>query len=388
MITLQTSPPSMRFAALLLLAAGCQVLSTQTVVHEEGRMAIEERAFGVTADDEPVTEFILTSASGAQASLITYGATLRELWVPDRDGYLADVVLGFDDVAGYESAANQYFGCTVGRVANRIARGRFTLDGRAYQLATNNAPNHLHGGDSGWNRKVWDAQSRSTPEGPQVTFTHVSESFDEGYPGQVTARVTYTLTDAGELRLDYEARSTGRTPVNMTHHSYFNLSGAGAETVLDHDLTIYGDHYTPTDDTLIPTGEIASVIGTPLDFRRGARIGDRIAQVSDDATIGYDHNFVLAAGPQRLSQACTLRDPASGRVMEIWTTEPGLQFYTGNFLYGQAGKGGRVYAHRSALCLETQHFPDSVNQPSFPSTILAPGEIYMHTTVHRFRAQQ
>ena len=234
---------------------------------------------------------------------------------------------------------------------------------------------------------MWDARSRVTPDGPQVTFTHVSESFDEGYAGEVTAQVTYTLAADGALRLDYEARSTGRTPVNMTHHSYFNLSGAGAETVLDHELTIYCDAYTPTGDTLIPTGEIASVIGTPLDFRRGARIGARIAEVSDDATIGYDHNFVLADAPSRLSQACTLRDPASGRVMEIWTTEPGLQFYSGNFLFGQSGKGGRAYAHRSAACLEAQHFPDSVNHASFPSTILAPGDVYTQTTVHRFRAE-
>ncbi|MCP3920451.1 MAG: galactose mutarotase [bacterium] len=350
-------------------------------------MSLEQSVFGTTADGEEVTEYLLKNDVGMTARVITLGATLRTLTVPDARGNVTDVVLGFDDVAGYESTDNQYFGCTVGRVANRIAEGRFALEGRPYRLATNNGPNHLHGGDRGWDKAVWAAHGKLTEEGPAVMLTHTSPSYDEGYPGQVTASVTYTLTHAGELRLEYEARASDATPINMTHHSYFNLAGAGAETVLDHELLVLADRYTPVDDDLIPTGALADVRETPLDFRRSTRIGDRVEELVPTATIGYDHNYALADGPRRLSQACTLRDPASGRVMEIWTTEPGLQFYTGNFLFGQTGKGGATYALRSACCLETQHFPDSVNQPTFPSTIYAPGRTYTQTTVHRFYAE-
>ena len=327
------------------------------------------------------------------AKVATYGATLVELHIPDKDGSFVDVLNGFDDVSGYEGDDNQYFGCTTGRVCNRIAKGKFSLDGTEYALATNNDPNHLHGGgDKALSKQVWKAEPASDAQA--VTFSLTSPGGEEGYPGNLSMKVTYTLTDDNELRIDYEATTDKATPVNLTNHAYFNLGGAGSGTVLDHELTLNADNYTPTDDTLIPTGKIEPVEGTPLDFRKTHTIGDRVldkgATKTDDcktAPKGYDHNFVLngKAGEQRL--AGRLKDPKSGRVMEIYTDQPGIQFYSGNFLKGQTGKGGKTYPFRGAVCLETQHYPDSVNHDNFPNTILKPGETYKTSTVHKFSAE-
>lgn len=351
-------------------------------------MEITVEPFGTTKAGVEVSAYVLRSPTGLRAKLTNYGATLTELWLPDRDGDLTDVVLGFDSVVGYESEANQYFGCTVGRVCNRIARGKFTLDGKQHALAVNNGPNHLHGGVRGFDKAVWEMEGMGTlPDRAWLKLVHSSPNGDEGYPGRIDAAVTYALLRDGGLQIEYEATCNAPTPINLTNHTYWNLHGAGSATVLDHELMLPATHYTPTDDTLIPTGEIAPVGGTPLDFTRPWRIGARIAELDDTGAIGYDHNFVLREAPGPLVLAARLRDPGSGRILEIHTTEPGIQFYSGNFLTGAKGKGGKVYAHRSALCLETQHFPDSVNHPGFPSTILRPGHVYRSTTVHRFSLQ-
>ena len=333
-------------------------------------------------------ELYTITSPGIEAKVMTRGATLVELHVPDKDGKKADVVLGFDDIAGYESDANQYFGCTTGRVCNRIAKGKFTLDGKQYTLAINNEPNHLHGGvERSLDKVVWDATPISNEKGNGVVFTYTSADGDEGYPGNLQVSVRYFIPKEGDrLSIAFSAETDKATPVNLTNHAYFNLAGAGSETVLDHTLQLNADKYTPTDETLIPTGEIKSVDGTALDFRKSTRIGDRIDSLTDTSAIGYDHNYVLNPtaehGKQRL--AGVLKDPESGRVMRITTKEIGIQFYTGNFLNGQQGKGGKVYAHRSACCLETQHFPDSVNHDNFPTTILKPGEPYESSTTFIF----
>jgi len=300
--------------------------------------------------------------------------------VPDRHGRTADVVLGFDALAGWESP-HPYFGATVGRVANRIAKGKFTLDGVTYTLATNNGPNHLHGGVRGFDKVVWQASEVQTDDGKGVRFTHVSPAGDEGYPGTLTAAVTYVLTGADELVLRYEATTDAATPINLTHHSYFNLSGDGNSDIRHHRLTLFASHYTPADDTLIPTGEIAVVDGTPFDFRTSFEIGARIAEVEG----GYDVNYVLDSGGGRLAPAAVVYDPGSGRIMRVHTTEPGLQFYSGNFLDGSiTGKGGAVYRQHAGFCLEAQHFPDSINQPMFPPVVLRPGDVYRQTTRYAF----
>jgi aldose 1-epimerase len=345
-------------------------------------------AFGKTVDGTPVELYTLKNANGMTAKVITYGATLTELHVPDKKGQTADVVLGFDDVAGYQSDANQFFGATTGRVCNRIAKGKFTLDGKEYTLAVNNGKNHLHGGvKRSLDKVVWKAEKVYVKDGPPcVAFTYISPDGEEGYPGKLKIEVTYCLTDKNELRIEYGAATDKPTPVNLTNHSYFNLAGAGAPTVLDHELTIAADKYTPADDTLIPTGKIEPVAGTPLDFTKPTKIGERIEQLTKTPYLGYDHNYVLNKADLK-EVAARLRDPSSGRVMTVATDQPGVQFYSGNFLKGQKGKGGKTYAHRSALCLETQHFPDSVNHPEFPSIILKPGQTYKHTTVFAFSAE-
>jgi aldose 1-epimerase len=349
---------------------------------------VEKRPFGKTADGVAVEEYTLKNSHGVTAKLITRGATLTQMHTPDRNGKLADVVLGFDDVAGYESDRNQYFGCTTGRVCNRIAKGKFSVDGKEYQVAVNNGPNHLHGGlKRSLDKVVWAATTKSTAEGQSVTFSYTSPDGEEGYPGELKMQVTYLLTEKNELRLSYSATTDRATPVNLTNHAYFNLAGAGSASVLDHELMINADKYTITDDTLIPTGEIPSLDGTPLDFRKATVIGARIAQVDKTAALGYDHNYVLKSQDGSLAVAAKLRDPKSGRVLTVLTTEPGIQFYSGNFLAGKEGKGGKSYAHRSAVCLETQHYPNSVNLPSFPSTILKPGQTYRHTCVFAFSAE-
>jgi aldose 1-epimerase len=320
--------------------------------------------------------------------LISRGATLQEWHVPDRNGNKADVVFGFDNIAGYESPANGYFGCTAGRVANRIAKGKFTIDGTTYTVAVNDAPNALHGGvKRSLDKVVWQGTPFENQSGRGVVFTYTSPDGEEGYPGNLAIKVTYTLTDKNEVRIDYEATTDKPTPVNLTNHSYFNLAGAGAATINDHELMLTADHYTPVDSTLIPTGEINPVAGTPFDFREFHAIGERVDQLGSGTGAGYDHNFVLNNQDGDLALAAKVREPKSGRVLNVFTTEPGVQFYAGNFLNGAAGKGGKKYNYRSGFCLETQHYPDSINQPKFPSVVLRPDYRYSHTCVYQITAE-
>jgi aldose 1-epimerase len=331
-------------------------------------------------EGEYITAYTLTNSNGLSATIIDYGAILVNFLAPDRDGKLADINLA---CANYESYAKDspYFGAIVGRYGNRIAKGKFTLDNQEYTLAINNEPNHLHGGIKGFDKVMWDGRESVSSDWAKVTFTYVSEDGEEGYPGTLSCTVSYTLNNDDELVFDYTATTDKATPVNLTQHSYWNLGGHGSGDILDHELMLNADHYTPTDDTFIPIGEIAPVEGTPYDFTSPKTIGSRIGQVEG----GYDINYVLNSKDGSLALAARVHDPESGRVMEIYTTEPGIQFYTGNFLDGTfAGKDGVVYEKNGAFCLETQHFPDSPNQPNFPSTILRPGETYRHTTKHKF----
>lgn len=347
-------------------------------------------AFGKAKGGVPVEVYTLQNTHGMQVKVMTRGATVTHIFVPDKNGKTADVVLGFDDVSGYESEGNQYFGCTTGRVANRIAKGQFELDNRSYQLAINNEPNHLHGGvENSLDKVIWKATPFESDAGEGVAMRYVSPHGEEGYPGTLSIKVTFTVAkDSNALHINYEATTDQRTPINLTNHSYFNLQGEGSKTVLEHELTLHCDQYTPVDETLIPTGKFADVAGKPIDFRQAHKIGERIEQYDNDATIGYDHNLVIngKAGTTRI--AAKLKDPASGRVLTVQTDQPGVQFYSGNFLEGQKGKGGKSYPHRSAICLETQYFPDSVNQPNFPSTILEPGHTYRHECIYAFSVEK
>jgi aldose 1-epimerase len=340
--------------------------------------SVQRYSFGKLPDGTPVDLFTLTNSNGLVAKISSYGTIITELHVPDRSGKSGDVVLGFDNLEQYLKG-HPYFGCTVGRVANRIADGHFTLDGTTYQLAVNNGPNHLHGGLKGFDKAVWNAEPQS---GAAVKFSYTSADGEENYPGQVRVTVLMALTDKNECSIDYTAVSDKPTLLNLTNHSYFNLAGDG--DVLSHELVIAADHFTPKNENSIPTGEIKPVKGTPLDFTKSHSIGSRFSLLQEKP-VGYDHNFVLNSGGKSLAQAARVFEPKSGRVMEVWTTEPGVQLYTSNFLDGSfTGKRGIVYRQQSALCLETQHFPDSVNHPNFPSTVLRPGQIYRQTTVHKF----
>ena len=361
-----------------LLLVGCASMDNH-------HPSVATRDFGVAKDGRPATLWTLRSGH-VEIDVTDYGATLVAVRTPDRAGFLGDIILGFDDVAGYESADNQYFGCTTGRVCNRIAKGEFMLDGYTYVLAKNNGPNHLHGGATRSLDKVhWDAQIVRDDRAPGVRFTYLSQDGEEGYPGNLRLQVTYTLSQ-DQLLIDFEATPDRRTPVNLTNHAYWNLAGAGSPTVLDHTLWIDARTFTPTDDTLIPTGAIASVVGTALDFSRPTGIGLRIDQLVATPPLGYDHNYVLRT-QDGLRRAATLMHTASGRSLEVSTTEPALQFYSGNYLHGQLGKGGKAYAQRSAVCLEPQHFPDSVNHPHFPTTILEPGQTFRSTTRLTFHTE-
>jgi aldose 1-epimerase len=338
--------------------------------------------------------YTLTNPNGMVAKITDYGATLVGLSVPDRDGNLADVTHGYDRVAGYAGEKNPYFGATVGRFGNRIAHGRFTLDGKEYELATNNEPGgipcHLHGGERGFNRVFWEAEAA----GNSIRFKYVSEDGEEGYPGTLTATVTYTLTDDDELIWEASATTDAPTIVNLVHHSYWNLSGDPTSPIGDHELTLFADRYLPTNAGLIPTGELAPVAGTPLDFTSPTAIGARIDENFEALRLagGYDHCWVLGEpDPDALALAARLRDPRSGRVMEVLSNQPAIQFYAGNFLSAgdfrdpfEPGKNGAAYPHRSALCLETEGFPDAPNHRHFPSAVLRPGETYRHRMVHRF----
>jgi aldose 1-epimerase len=343
-----------------------------------GKMGIQKSSFGKTGDGQPVTLF--TCTNGLVLKLIDYGAIVVSLEVPDRQGRMANVNLGFPHLEGYLQR-HPYFGATVGRYCNRIAGGRFTLDGKSFMLATNNGPNHLHGGLMGFDRQMWRAEEIQSPHSVGVRFSRRSPDGEERYPGNLDAAVTYSLTSGNELKIEFTATADAPTPVNLTNHNYWNLAGAGTGTILDHELTLAADKYLPVDSGLIPTGELATVEGTPLDFRTPRRIGERLRQIQADP-VGYDHCFVLRSQNGSLALAARVKEPKSGRVMEVHTTQPGIQFYSGNFLDGSAGSGG--YAQYAGFCLETQHYPDSPNRPSFPTTILKPGEKYAQTTVHRF----
>lgn len=346
---------------------------------------IESTTFGTAPDGSPVPLYTLRNRHGAFVKVTSYGAMFTELHVPDRTGALADVVLGFDTLEPYLKG-HPFFGNTTGRYANRIAGARFTLDGRTYTLAANNGPNHLHGGLRALDKQNWSAEPLETPDGPAVRFRHTSPDGAEGYPGTLHLAVTYTLTHGNELRIDYEATTDKPTVINLTNHAYFNLAGAGRGDVLGHVLQLNADHYTPGDDGLIPTGEIQSVAGTPLDFRKPMALGARWAELPEKLK-GYDHNFVLNGWkPGRLVDCAELYEPKSGRRMRVRTTEPGVQIYSAIHLRNVTGKGGHVYQPAGGVCLETQHFPDSPNKPTFPSTVLRPGETFRSTTIYGFSA--
>lgn len=345
--------------------------------------SIEKEAWG-KVDGKPVDLYTLTNANGLEAKITNYGGIVTSLKVLDRNGKLGDVVLGYDNLKGYVEN-NPYFGAIVGRYGNRIGAAKFSLDGVEYILAANNGPNHLHGGIKGFDKVVWKATGVTSDDGVSLELAYLSPDGEEGYPGNLSVTVIYTLTDDNELKIDYFATTDKKTVVNLTHHSYFNFVGSG--DILGHKLWLKASRFTPVDEGLIPTGELRSVVGTPMDFTRPFAIGARIEQdtVQLKYGFGYDHNWVLDKRPGEMALVGSLYEPSTGRFMEIYTTEPGIQFYSGNFLDGTiTGKRGIIYEFRNGLCLETQHFPDSPNKPDFPSTVLKPGEDYKTTTIYKF----
>ena len=367
-------------AGSLLSPAGLEAAGDKP----HSKAMIQKSSFGKTQEGKAVEAFTLTNTKGVTAKIITYGATVTELHVPDKTGKMGDIVLGFDNIGQYEKQS-PYFGAIIGRYGNRIAKGIFSLDNKTYHVPVNNGPNSLHGGLKGFDKHVWQATEKMTADGPSLTFKYTSKDGEEGYPGTLHTTVVYTLTNENVLRITYTATAEKPTVVNLTNHSYFNLAGSG--DVLGYEATIRAAHYTPVDATLIPTGKIDSVVGTPLDFTTVHSIGERIAQIPADIG-GYDHNFVLDSGGKTMAQAAHIHDPVSGRTVEVYTDQPGVQFYTGNFLDGTVkGKHGQVYQKHSAFCLETQHFPDSPNHANFPSTILRPGHTFHSTTEYRFSAK-
>ena len=351
-----------------------------------GKDSIVRRPWGKADDGTPVELFVLTNSHGVKARISNYGGIIQALEVPDRRGQMADVVLGYDNVASYIKNS-PYFGALVGRYGNRIAKGRFKLNGKTYKLAINNPPNSLHGGVKGFDKVVWEATELHPAGGVGLQLTYLSRDDEEGFPGNLNVKVVYTLTDKDELKIDYTATTDQATVVNLTSHSYFNLAGQGNGDILNHELMINADRFTPVDKNLIPTGELRPVAGTPFDFRKPTKIGARIHQNNEQLIFGkgYDHNWVINRKGPGLVLAARAVDPSSGRTMEVLTTQPGVQCYTGNFLDGTIeGKGKKVYKQRYAFCLETQHFPDSPNHPKFPTTVLKPGQTYHQTTVYRF----
>ena len=373
----------------LLLWSACEPTPSTTQQQQRqlpGVQMVKKEVFGKTKEGEPIEIYTLINVNSIEVRAITYGGIITSLRVPDTNGQLDDVVLGFDSIDGY-LGEYPYFGAVIGRYGNRIAKGKFTLDGVEYKLATNNGPNHLHGGLKGFDKVVWRAESFDRDNERGVVFRYSSKDGEEGYPGNLVVKVTYTLNDQNELIFDYRATTDKPTPINLTQHTYFNLAGDGKRDILGHELLLNADHFTPVDKTLIPTGDIRKVAGTPLDFRKPTAIGARIDQEDEQLGygLGYDHNFVLNRKGRGTSLAARVNEPTTGRVMEVYTTEPGVQFYAGNFLDGSlTGKGGHVYKRRYGFCLETQHYPDSPNQSSFPSTILRPGETYQSQTIYRF----
>ncbi len=380
-------PVSRLFATCSLLSLVGSLLAADSPAE-----AVAVRSFGHLPDGREAHLYMLRAPDGLAADISDYGGILVRLLAPDRDGHLADVVLGLNRVEDYV-ADSPYFGAIVGRVANRIGGARFTLDGQTYAFTANrtvaDVPCLLHGGARGFDKVLWIAECMLREGQPALRLRYTSPAGDQGFPGKLEVEVIYSLTADRGLRIDYRATTDAATPVNLTNHSYFNLAGEGAPTAMDHELTIMAHRFTPVLSSLVPTGELALVAGTPLDFRIPHRIGERIEEPHDQLKLGsgYDHNFVLDSAGGSLALAAVLRDPASGRVLEVLTTEPGVQFYSANFLNGRhIGKSGHAYLRRSAVCLETQHFPDAVNHPNFPDTILRPGETYQSTTVFRFPA--
>lgn len=348
---------------------------------ETKQMSANKEPFGKTPDGKQVDLYILTNSSGITAKITNFGGILVSLKVPDRDGNFADITLGFDKLDGY-LGEHPYFGAIVGRYANRIGKAEFKLDGKVYKLAANNDENHLHGGIKGFDKVVWRLEDIGVnADGAMVKLSYISQDGEEGYPGNLACSVVYTLTEDDKLKISYEAETDKKTVLNLTNHSYYNLAGQGNGDILGHELTIRADKYTVVDAGLIPTGENRDVKGTPMDFTTPMTIGSRIAQVEG----GYDHNYVLNSGGGTLALAVTVHEPKSGRIMEVHTDQPGVQFYTGNFLDGSiTGKAGKVYKKHYGFCLETQHFPDSPNKPDFPSVVLQPGQKYATETVHKF----
>ena len=370
------------FSSLILMLGMVGALGA---AGQEARAGIQRSVFGKMPDGKTIELYTLTNRRGMQVGITNYGGRVVSIRVPDRNGKMADVVLGFDSLQGY-LGNDPYFGAIVGRYANRIAKGRFTLDGVEYKLPVNDGPNSLHGGLKGFDKRVWTAGEISSPHAG-LELTYLSKDGEEGYPGNLNVKVVYTLTDNNELKIDYSATTDKDTVLNLSNHSYFNLAGQGNGDILKQVLMINADRFTPVDATMIPTGELRSVQGTPFDFRKPTAIGERINQDNRQLKLGkgYDHNYVLNRKGNHLVLAARATDPESGRVLEVLTTQPGLQFYTGNFLDGTIhGKDGKVYGHRSAFCLETQHYPDSPNHPNFPSSELKPGQTYHEVTVFKF----
>jgi len=380
---------STTFVRVVALCVACGVLMASAAAASAQTPGISKARFGTLEGGQTVDRYTLRGAGGVRVGILTYGGIVQSIQAPDRRGRLANVTLGFDNLEDYVTR-NPYFGTITGRYANRIAKGRFTLEGQEYKLATNNGPNSLHGGERGFDKRVWDAEEVRQGRTVGLRLTYTSADGEEGYPGRMPVSVLFTLSPSNQLRFDYEATTDKTTVVNLTNHSYFNLAGEGKGTILNHQLQLNADRFTPVDPTLIPTGRLQRVAGTPMDFRRAHRIGARIRQNFGQLVIGqgYDHNWVLNRGSGGgLVRAARLRDPSSGRVLTISTTEPGIQFYSGNFLAGTlVGPGKQAYRQGDGLALETQHYPDSPNQPNFPSTVLRPGETYRTSTVYAFSA--
>ena len=379
------APAFMTGVALALSVCATIPADARTLEHSgSGKMDVQTTEFGKTADGKKVDLFTLTNNAGVKAKIMTYGATLISVEVPDREGNFDNITLYLDTLEDY-LAGHPSLGSTVGRYANRIAKGKFTLDGTEYSLVRNNGGNHIHGGREGFQKMVWDAVPAQAPESVSVQFSHISPDGHEGYPGTLTAKVTYTLTNDNELRIEYTAQTDKPTIVNLTNHAYWNLAGAGSGDVLNHILMVNADRYLPVDEGKIPLGELRSVKGTPMDFTEPKTIGSRIAQVEG----GYDHCYVLNSEPgKEMSLAARVFDPKSGRVMTLHTTEPGVQLYTANGLSSEFKGGGVPYGPHHALCLEAQHFPDSPDRPQFPSTVLRPGETYRQITIHKFTVER
>jgi aldose 1-epimerase len=376
-----------RTIAVLLCAVTCAAFAQTSA--KKGSSNVNQQVFGKMPDGAPIELYTLANANGMHAGIMTYGGVVVSLTAPDRAGKYADVVLGMDDLEGYLKGV-PYFGAIIGRYGNRIGNAQFKLDGKTYNLPKNDGENTLHGGTQGFDKHVWKARTVNTADGPGLQLTYTSKDGEMGFPGTLTATVVYTLTSKDELKIEYTAKTDKNTVINLTNHSYFNLAGQGEGDILQHQVMINSDRFTPVDKGLIPTGELRPVKGTPFDFTKATAIGERIGQADEQLQFGkgYDHNWVLNKGNAGLTKAAEVYESKSGRVMEVWTTEPGLQFYTGNFLDGTIhGKGGKGYPFRSAFCMETQHYPDSPNKPGFPTTELKPGATYHTTTLYRFSAK-